>query len=288
MTPDKLNVCFAFFPYGGTGGTSMEVPNVRDWFYRAGFALSNTGKVGSIKTANYSDTPITMTRNMAVVGARKAKADILVMVDSDMWPDLYAKEPSAKPFIDSSFKFMCERRDAGLVTTRAAPYCGPPPAEDVYVFKWEDDVGNDTPAELKMYSREEAAVMSGIREANALATGLIMFDMEIFELTDPKHEYAHLEAEIGRDWALRITRPWFYYEWKDIYASDKVSTEDAVCTRDIGFMAALKLGYNPMFCNWDSWAGHWKPKCVGKPKPMNTAHVNSKYLDAVRREMKNA
>jgi len=103
--------------------------------------------------------------------------------------------------------------------------------------------------------------MAGIQECAALPTGLIMYDMRVFELTEPKT----LED-----------KPWFYYEWSDMYASNKASTEDVTMTRDVSLVGTQKLGYNPVYCNWDAWAGHWKPKCVGKPVFIEANGVSDK------------
>ena len=47
-------------------------------------------------------------------------------------------------------------------------------------------------------------------------------------------------------------------------------------------MAGLaKLGYNPVHCAWSSWAGHWKPKCVGKPMPLTARDVADKLTRAI-------
>jgi len=43
----------------------------------------------------------------------------------------------------------------------------------------------------------------------------------------------------------------------------------------------LQLGYNPLRCNWDAWAGHWKVKCVDKPIVLTVDKVQQKYRDAV-------
>jgi hypothetical protein len=37
-----------------------------------------------------------------------------------------------------------------------------------------------------------------------------------------------------------------------------------------------RLGYNPVFCNWDAWAGHWKPKCVSKPQVISASGISEK------------
>jgi len=103
--------------------------------------------------------------------------------------------------------------------------------------------------------------MSGIQECAALPTGLIMYDMRCFDVTEPETDKDH---------------PWFYYEWTDKYAANKASTEDVTMTRDLSLTGATKLGYNPVLCNWDAWAGHWKPKCVGKPVVMDAKSVGQK------------
>src|ERR1700686_4345856 len=99
MTPAKLNVFFAFYPYGGNGATSSEHPNIRNWFAKTVAWCKQDQRVGEIVTRDFSDTPITMTRNRSVLDARKAGADILVMIDSDQELDLYSGiEDNAKDF----------------------------------------------------------------------------------------------------------------------------------------------------------------------------------------------
>jgi hypothetical protein len=226
-----------------------------------------------------------MTRNRAALDAKKLGADVLVMVDSDQHLDLYAGiEEGAKEFFPSTFDFLYERKMKGLVTCVGAPYCGPPPAECVYIFKWcNDETGHpNVDHKLSMVSREEASVAAGIQNAAALPTGCIMFDVELFNITDPKHEYQSLLKKYGDAKIARaLTNPWFYYEWKDIYAADKASTEDVTVSRDMVLCAYAKLGYNSLFCNWDAWVGHYKPKCVGKPVLLTSESINDKYAEAV-------
>ena len=284
MTPAKLNVFFAFYPYGGNGATSAEHPNIRNWFAKTVTWCKNDPRVGEIITRDFSDTPITMTRNRSVLDARKFGADILVMVDSDQQLDLYSGiEESAKDFFPSSFDFVYNRKVKGLVTAIGAPYCGPPPEECVYIFKWcsSESEHPNVDHRLSMYSREEGAVAAGIQACAALPTGCIMFDMDLFDITDPKKEYQGLLAKYGDAKIARaLTNPWFYYEWKDIYCADKASTEDVTVSRDMVLCAYAKLGYNSLFCNWDAWAGHWKPKCVGKPVLLTSDSINEKYKEA--------
>jgi hypothetical protein len=262
----KFNVGFCTFSYGGNGGISSEVPDVREWMVPLVNALSRDERVDQIRVWNLADTPITMTRNRAVLMARQYGVDVLVMIDSDMKPDINAGQPDAKPFFESSFDFLVNHYHKGPCVI-GVPYCGPPPAECVYVFRWQNmQSHNPNPDfQLEMYDRHTAVKMAGIQECAALPTGLIMYDMRAFELTEPKKEG---------------DKPWFYYEWSDLHQTNKASTEDVTNTRDLSLVGAQKLGYNPVYCNWDAWAGHWKPKCVGKPVFISPSGVSEKLKES--------
>ncbi len=88
----------------------------------------------------------------------------------------------------------------------------------------------------------------------------------LFELTEPKtkHDY-----------------PWFYYEYTDKFQHTKCSTEDVTASRDMSLAGCRQLGYNPVFVNWDAWAGHIKQKTVGKPQLVTPDHVSQKLHEAV-------
>ena len=258
----KFNVGLVTFSYGGNGGISSEVPDIREWMVPAVADLSKDERIGEIRIWNLADTPITMTRNRAVLQAREHKVDFLVMIDSDMKPDVSLGQPHTKGFLPSSLDFMIEHYAKGPCVI-GAPYCGPPPVECVYVFRW-NNLQSDNPNpdfQLEMYDRHTAVKMAGIQECAALPTGLIMYDMRAFELTEPK---------------TSEDKPWFYYEWKDHFCAEKASTEDVTMTRDLSLVGTQKLGYNPVYCNWDAWAGHWKPKCVGKPVVLAASGISDK------------
>lgn len=264
-----LNVGFAYFPYGGNGATSSEVPIIREWSIDTILKARSDPRVGKICRKNFSDTPITMTRNAAVLWARENDVDVLVMVDSDMCPDCEEDDdPAAKPFWDTSFDFIYKNWSNGPNVV-CAPYCGPPPSCPVYVFRWASTTTEDAniAMKLQMYGREEAENLSGIQPCAAQPTGLIMFDMRAFEMTEPDTEDEN--------------RGWFYYEWPDRFAADKASTEDVTATRDMSFHGWLKYNKDVLFCNWDAWAGHWKPLCVRKPRSIKGDLVSKKYQRAV-------
>jgi hypothetical protein len=267
--PRRLRVGIASFSYGGNGGIRSQVPDVGDWKLDTILAARKDPRIEEIFHFDLADTPITMTRNRAVLSAREHGADVLIMVDSDMSPD---SEPDGKPFFDTSFDFLYKHYDRGPVCI-GAPYCGPPPDELVYVFEWRNRRNEDPNPDFKidMYPRNVAAMMTGIVPAAALPTGLIMYDMRCFDLTEPRDEHDD---------------PWFYYAWKTKHAADKTGTEDVMQTRDLSLMGIQKLGYNPVFCNWDAWAGHWKPYLVRKPRPIGADYVSNKFLEAANRNVR--
>lgn len=239
-----------------------------------------------------SDTPITMCRNQMVKHAKELGVDVLVMVDSDMDPLKHVEDKEWKEFFSSSFDFLYDHYDRGPCVI-GAPYCGPPGprGENVYVFRWTAFGDRDThPAfQLEQVTRAEAGKLRGIQEAAALPTGLAMYDMRAFDLIAPstlsqqevlQKLYDH---EISVKEAVRLGRQgWFYYEYHDNRAAAKASTEDVTNTRDISLAGTVKLGYNPVYCNWDSPAGHIKMwNVAGRPQVYEAMDVSAFFREAV-------
>lgn len=267
----KFNIYAAFPAYGGNGGIAMELPVIREWWAKSVIDLKANESVGRIMTRTYSDTPITMVRNKMVLDARKAGADFLLMVDSDNVPDMYyGIDREAEQFLPTALEFLIRHYPKGPAVV-GAPYCGPPPhpvtggEENVYVFHLQTAESDALYPSFKLdqYSRNHAAMMRGIQACAALPTGLILFDIRAFDVTEPK------ETDRER-W-----KGWFYYEWEDRYAAGKASTEDVTATRDMAFAGV------PLFCQWNSWAGHMKPKCVGRPRMMYADEVSSRMREAL-------
>ncbi len=263
MQPRKLKCGIVRFPYSGNGGCPSEHPDIGTWL------AANIPKIKAdprtedvIWRQSYADTPITMTRNKALLMARNAGVDVLLMLDSDQNPDLYlGSDPEAKPFWDSSFEFLYNHYDRGPCIV-AAPYCGPCPhpvkggGENIYIFRWEY-TGNDPQlrsSKLEQFTRNEAAGMAGIMEVAALPTGMCMIDMRVLD---------------------RLTPPWFSYEWEDKYEAEKSTTEDVFFTRNCSMLGMQQ------YCNWDAWAGHSKPAVVGKPVSITVDHIRQEFIDAV-------
>lgn len=274
-TQRKLKVGVVTFPYAGTSSGSSLCWDIVPWFLAVQRACDRDPRIESIHFKDVNETPVTMSRNQAVLWARRNGIDVLVMVDADMSPDCeLGHDPLAKPFFSTSFDFIYNNWDKGPHVV-CAPYCGPPPVSNPYVFKWQSGYEGlpDVGFKLEMYSREEAAQMAGIQECAAQPTGLIMFDVRAFELTDPK--------------VLNTKDGWFYYEWTDAFAAHKGSTEDVTATRDMSLNAHAMLGREVLFCNWDAWAGHNKVYCVGKPRPYGAESVSARFANAVRKGYRN-
>lgn len=246
----KRSFMFARFPYGRS-----EDPDTVNWLIRTYHKAKTDPRVSDVFMFTGIDTPISMLRNRAVKEAQAKRADFLVMVDSDMNPDL--PYPDAKPFWDSSIDFL-ERYEKPCIVT--APYCGAPPFENVFVFQWANkQTDNPNPDyHLEQYTREQAALMAGMEAVAAGPTGLIIIDMRVFR---------------------KLKAPWFYYEWSDAAETEKASTEDVTFTRD-----ASLAGF-PVFCNWDSWAGHWKYKCVGKPQRIGSERISAAFRHSMLQNM---
>lgn len=165
--------------------------------------------------------------------------------------------------------------------------------ENVYVFYFE---GMETPEEsgprpaiqLTAYTREHASMMRGIEPIGAGPTGAIMYSMDSFDLfppITPKEKVLEMykDGELTSERAIQLLnrQGWFFYETNHD-RTRKESTEDVTNTREIQLAGLVKYGQPIVFCNWDAWAGHWKPKCVGKPRSVYIESVSEMFQETVR------
>lgn len=280
MQKRKLRVGFAFLNYGSNGGIASEHPDIRRWIVPTIIAAKLDDRIQDIITEDWTDTPVPMVRNDIAYWAVENGVDVLVMIDSDQAPDMYVgSDPTAKPFFQSSFDFIYENYDKGPRIV-FAPYGGPPghPTkggyENPYVFHWESFHTGHMESSFKMaaYTRHEAALMSGISNADAGPTGLCMIDTRLFNLLpDPIYDYEYKDDKPPCPHCHQpVSGP----------RRKKDTTEDVYFFRNIALNGVARLGYNPVFCNWDSWAGHHKPWCVGKPHVMTSDMVGRHLRDA--------
>lgn len=241
----KVDLAFVRFPF-----KRAEDPDVTDWMLQTQAKTMRDPRVDRVYITKFDDTPITMTRNLAIEFAKARNVDYLLMVDSDMGPD--EPNPGAKPFWDTSFDFVLRHRHKPCVV--GAPYVGPPPVHNIYVFRWRNHMNGALNHDFRLdqFTRDEAERLTGITEVAALPTGLILIDMRAIDYLKP---------------------PYFYYEWADETKSRKVSTEDVTFTRD------LSVAGIPLFCNWDAWAKHYKYYGGGKPRCLDVQQMRDKFSD---------
>lgn len=256
------------FPYGGREDTEC-VSWLMDTFHKAKL----DPRFSEVRTAGLNDTPITMTRNRALADARGYGFDFVLMVDSDMTPDCeLGEDPTAVPFFDCAVEYALKSPKPCVI---AAPYVGPPPHENIYVFRWGNRGNTLDPkaanTHLDQFTREEAAVLAGVQEVGALPTGLMLVDLRAL---------------------AELPHPWTYYEFAGAGEecpachqkargpeARKDSTEDVTFTRDLGLLGV------PILCAWSSWAGHNKRYIARKPRPYTTDIVSHKMRDAIGRRV---
>lgn len=252
-------------------GDRREDSECVDWLMKVYHQAKLDRRWSEVRAPRESDTPITMTRNLALLKARQLGFDFMLMVDSDMVPDSELQDdPTAVPFYDAAVDFALKSPKPCII---AAPYCGPPPHENVYVFQWGNRGNTLDPtaanARLDQYTREHAAMLSGIQPVGALPTGVMLLDLRVLD---------------------GMPHPWTYYEFKGAGAAcdvcgqrhrgpeaEKASTEDVTLTRD------LALAGVPIYCAWSSWAGHNKRYTVRKPRPYTSDVVARRMHAAIIR-----
>jgi hypothetical protein len=231
---------------------NVEVPDCADWLIETILKMKKDARIGDIYLDRRDDTPAYAVRNWAVERAKELKVDFLLMVDSDMKPDL--PRAGMVPFWDCAFEFAITHNGPSIL---AAPYCGKAPFHNCFAFCWRNRMNPDKPMpyfSLEQINREEAFQLAGIQEVAAMPTGLILIDMRAFDYLEPPH---------------------FQYEWKDKTESERVSTEDVFFTRN------ASLAGIPVYATWSSWAGHWKEELVPPPQIMTVDMVRDQFKKAI-------
>lgn len=244
-------VMIAEFPY-----SDRTHPDASDWVAQTICEMRDDKRIGpgNIGRWRLSDTPIPMCRNRCLIQAEEANFDFVLMIDNDVGPDyLVGQDPTAKPFWRTAFDHAINSPEPCIV---AAPYVGPPPEENVYVFKFHNKQSNHPNPDFQIggVSRLEASTLTGFQRAQALATGLILMDMRAIK---------------------KMKHPRFYYEY-NATSSAKLSTEDITFSRDAHYYGI------PLWCAWDSWCLHYKLKGCGKPQNIPDGCVPDMLMERAR------
>lgn len=243
-------VLLAGFPGGGV--TSMYT---LPWMLETFASMRDDPRIGKGNVCFWQEagTPVTELRNKALVVAEQRGVDFVLMYDNDMQMDLPYE--GSVPFWDAAWEFIQQRELRGEPPcVIAAPYCGPPPLENCYVFRFENQQNDNPNPDFKLasYGRAEASRLRGIQRVAALPTGLMLIDMRA---------------------VARLPHPRFYYEYRSEHQTEKASTEDVAFSRDLTYAGV------PLFCAWDSWAGHLKLKLVGRPQEIPVEAVPRWIVD---------
>ncbi len=297
MKNQTVDVLIAVLTYGGNGGVATCLPSHATWIAKNYAAMKADIRIGRVRVRQFGDIPLSMERNRIVKMAKQDGFDVILMLDSDNVPDMYfGHDPNAKPFWSTSFDLLYERLTKGLPTVVCAPYCGPPPdpvrggEENVYVFYFSNpETGSITPR-LAPYTREHACLMKGIQPIGAGPTGVILYSTSAFDLMPVRQKTSRQILEDYRNGSVSLERAeellnlesWFFYEYTDAEQTQKASTEDVTNTREIQLAGIIKHGQPVVFCNWDAWAGHYKPKLVGRPSIIPIEAISTVFRDAVR------
>lgn len=210
-----------------------------------------------------SDTPIDMVRNRCIKEAQEAGCDYVLMIDADMAPD-YHTNPVSLGFWETSWEWIRRQRQPVCI---AAPYVGPGRHQNIFVFRWrcfaDGAYGQEFNYSLQQFTREEACERGGIEQVAALPTGLILYDLRIFD----RHP----------------GQPYFYYEFDKAF-SKKESTEDVTNTRDLSLIWHDVEGAG-CYCNWDHWAAHIKLTEFGAPALRTTKEIGRHLWKAFEKKM---
>lgn len=236
--PEKVKLVANAFTYSRQIGADLF-----SWCCGIEKALANHPRVESVHISYSCGYPTDRVRNGALHDARAHGLDFLLMLDEDQAPDIGppygAIRPDIVPFLPSALDFVLAHDGPCII---GAPYCGSPPLQEVLVMKNREYVpGLRDGMGLKVdkYTRDEAAIMTGIQRVAALPTGCLLVDLRVLDVLPP---------------------PWFSYEYSDPpFNSALASTEDIVFTRNLDWLGVRQ------YCHWSAWAGHNKHFTTGIP-----------------------
>lgn len=237
--PEKVSLLVNVFTYSKQVGADVFV-----YTHSVTDAMRNHPRVSDVYVSYTTGYPTDRVRNAVVKEAKANGHHFVLMLDDDMCPDLGVvskdhRDPAAVPFLPAAIDFALAHDGPCVV---GAPYCSSPPLQEVVVMKTREKVPGLPDAcgsMLDKYTRDEAAVQTGIKRVAALPTGVMLVDLRVLDILPP---------------------PWFSYEYTDEpYNTRLASTEDVVFSRNCDWLGI------PQYCGWDSWAGHVKSFTTGKP-----------------------
>lgn len=237
--PEKVKLLVNVFTYSKQIGA-----DVFSWCCGVGPTLEKHPRVTDVRISYTYGYPTDKVRNAVVKEARQFGHDLVLMLDDDQVPDCglnLSDRPDMTAFLPTALDFMLAHGDPCLV---GAPYCSSPPFQQVLVMKNREYIPNlrdGAGLKIDKYTRDEAAVMTGVQRCTGLPTGCLLVDLRVLDVLPP---------------------PWFSYEYDDPpFNTSLASTEDIVFTRNLDWLGVKQ------YCTWSSWAGHAKHFTTGVPTP---------------------
>lgn len=233
--PERVKVLVAVPSYDGRVHSDVML-----YLCGLGGALGDHPRIDRFQVVVECGYPCDRVRNLICAKALAAGFDFVLMIDDDMKPDVMVGiDPAAVPFLPAALDFALAQPTPVCV---GAPYLSAPPRQDVLVMRWAERVP-DTPdalgLDMRKYTREEAATLTGFARAAALPTGMLLIDLRCLAV---------------------VPKPWFAYEFDDADHTKLASTEDIVFTRNADWSGV------PQFAAWSSWAGHHKRYLTHRPQ----------------------
>jgi len=249
------------FHIGRPTGYHQEYTEISFWQTHLPFELRRVcGKARF--TVDYVDTArILLARNLLVKRARLNRADYLIMADPDMIPDCrLGSWPEAEPWFESCWRKLQETPLCVL----AAPARGVSPTQDgPQQWRFHAFWNGEGDVRLKRIESQEASLLRGWQEVEAIGSGLLLIPMGVFNRLDEVAE------ERGNG-----TVPYF----DDVY-EDETKTEIEY-TQDLYFCLRCRDAGIPIFANFSAWAGHWQRARDDGAWPLPTMEIYQEVLVA--------
>ena len=210
-------------------GFSVECPELGTWLASIALRIAQMPQL-DMAMIQVSNCRPALNRNAAALTARRHKADYLLMVDPDMAPDRYLRPDGKGGFLSRMCPFLptaldCLVRHPGSVV--GAPYCAHYPLRQVQVFH-----------QGRRVQHSEIPQLDGLREVDAIGTGLMLIDMAVL---------------------ANIPPPVFEDEYRTPEQAQLSASQDVV------FCRKVRQAGGKVFCLFDCWAGHQQTSIVDPP-----------------------
>jgi glycosyltransferase involved in cell wall biosynthesis len=222
----------------------------KSWYGKTMFEAQASGTVKRLAELPIKKFPTDVARNHSVEVAKEGGYDYLLMMDHDIDPH--------PDFWKRSWGWMVAHRATGPCVV-AAPYCsGTPERVLAFIFENLATENPDPDFRIECISRYQAAQLSGFHRVAAVGTGMILWDMRVFDY---------------------LAKPYFAYEYNED-CTNADSTEDIVATRNLALQGI------PIWCDFDCWCGHLKLRMSHKPQPLSAENLGKSFVKELNTSFK--